>query len=72
MSEPIKTEKNPAAVALGRLGRGKPKTLTEAQRETLAARMRELHKAKANAAAQGSGVQNSPLPAIEGEGKLNT
>jgi hypothetical protein len=40
----MNTDKNPAAVALGRRGAGKPKTLTPEQRARLAAHMRLVAK----------------------------
>lgn len=42
----MKTEnlKNPAAVALGKLAKGKPKTLTEAQRRASGLRLAEARK----------------------------
>lgn len=39
--------KNAAAVALGRMARGVPKTLTDQQRQALADRMRQMHQRKA-------------------------
>jgi hypothetical protein len=49
MNEP--TKKNPAAVALGRRGRGKPKNLTDDQRAALARRIRLVNERKAAAKA---------------------
>ncbi len=42
MSE-IPKPKNPAAVALGRLNAGKPRQVSEAERERRAQRMRDYH-----------------------------
>jgi len=54
-------EKNAVAVALGRMGKGKPKTLTEAQRQALADRMRVYHVQKRKLKCVKFGCHNADL-----------